>query len=114
MPGASGRLGVGRVAMLRAVTDESQSEPAGGQYQSWLPRLTKRVMTDLTLWMTAFGLLIGLLFPFVVTWLGVPGDIALRPVFFLATLTARTLLVAPFVNVVARPAGRAPGAEARV
>lgn len=35
-------------------------------------------------------------------------------VFFLATLTARTLLVAPFVNVVARPAGRAPGAEARV
>ncbi|MBA4015942.1 MAG: hypothetical protein C0483_02010 [Pirellula sp.] len=35
-------------------------------------------------------------------------------VFFLATLTARTLLVAPFVNVVARPVGRAPGAEARV
>lgn len=35
-------------------------------------------------------------------------------VFFLATLTARTLLVAPFVNVAARPAGRASGAEARV
>lgn len=34
--------------------------------------------------------------------------------FFLATLTARTLLVAPFVNAASRPARRSPNAEAGV
>jgi hypothetical protein len=34
--------------------------------------------------------------------------------FFLATLTARTLLVAPFVNTAARPARRSPKAESAI
>jgi two-component system cell cycle response regulator len=35
--------------------------------------------------MLGFGLLIGLVFPFVVVLLGLPRDIALRPSFFVAT-----------------------------
>ena len=57
-------------------------------YRSWLPRLTRRVMVDLRLWMLGFGWVIGLLFPFVMVALGVPRDIALRPVVFAATLVA--------------------------
>jgi diguanylate cyclase (GGDEF)-like protein len=57
-------------------------------YRSWLPRLSGRVMRDLRAWMIAFGLLIGVAFPFVMMALGVPSDIALRPVVFAATLLA--------------------------
>lgn len=45
-------------------------------------------MLDLRLWMIAFGLVIGLAFPFVMLLLGVPSDIALTPAFFAATLVA--------------------------
>jgi diguanylate cyclase (GGDEF)-like protein len=61
-------------------------------YHSWLPRLTNKVMSDLRLWMMGFGLVIGVLFPFVVVLLGVPSDIALRPAFFAATLAAGLLV----------------------
>lgn len=60
--------------------------------QSWLPRLTSKVMVDLQLWMAGFGLLIGLMFPFVMVLLGVPSDIALRPLFFLATIVAGSIV----------------------
>ncbi len=53
-----------------------------------LPRLTTRVFRDLAIYMVGFGLLIGLLFPWVVTAAGVPRDLALRPAFFLLTLVA--------------------------
>jgi hypothetical protein len=46
-------------------------------YRSWLPRLTRRVMVDLRLWMLAFGWVIGLLFPFDMVALGVPSETAL-------------------------------------
>lgn len=78
----------------RAVSAEHEDRRAVAEYRSWLPRLTKTVMTDLTLWMAGFGLLIGVIFPFVVMWLGVPADIALRPVFFLATLIAGLIVAA--------------------
>ena len=70
-------------------------------YRSWLPRLSGAVMVDLRLWMLGFGLLIGMAFPFVVVLLGVPGDIALRPVFFAATLIAG-LVVAEVNHLLAR------------
>ena len=46
-------------------------------YRSWLPRLSGRVMRDLHVWMIGFGLLIGLVFPFVMIPLGVPAQDAL-------------------------------------
>jgi two-component system cell cycle response regulator len=70
-------------------------------YHSWLPRLSSTVLVDLRLWMIGFGLLIGLVFPFVVVLLGVPRDIALRPSFFAATLIAG-LVVAEVNHMLAR------------
>jgi len=58
-------------------------------------------MVDLRLWMLGFGMLIGLSFPFVMTVLGVPHDIALRPTFFAATLIAG-LIVAEANHLLAR------------
>ena len=71
-----------RLALGRGLRPDS---PA---YQSRLPRLTKRVMLDLRLWMAAFGILIGIAFPYVCVLLGVSSSIALRPSFFGATLIA--------------------------
>jgi two-component system cell cycle response regulator len=70
------------------VTLPVKAPAPGASYRSWLPRLTRRVMVDLRLWMLGFGWVIGLLFPFVMVALGVPRDIALRPVVFAATLVA--------------------------
>jgi HAMP domain-containing protein len=70
-------------------------------YRSWLPRLSSKVLVDLRLWMIGFGLLIGLMFPFVVVLLGVPPNIALRPSFFAATLIAG-LVVAEVNHTLAR------------
>jgi diguanylate cyclase (GGDEF)-like protein len=70
-------------------------------YRSWLPRLSSTVLVDLRLWMVGFGLLIGLMFPFVMVLLGVPRGIALRPSFFAATLIAG-LVVAEVNHMLAR------------
>ncbi|MBE3075217.1 MAG: HAMP domain-containing protein, partial [Actinobacteria bacterium] len=45
-------------------------------------------MVDLRWWMLGFGLLLGLVFPFIVILLGVPRDVALSPGSFAATLFA--------------------------
>jgi two-component system cell cycle response regulator len=58
-------------------------------------------MVDLRLWMLGFGLLIGLMFPFVAILLGVSRDVALRPSFFIATLIAG-LVVAEVNHLLAR------------
>jgi two-component system cell cycle response regulator len=54
-------------------------------------RITRRVFHDLAIWMVGFGLSIGIVFPFFVIMLGVPSDIALKKVFFLACLGAGAL-----------------------
>jgi two-component system, cell cycle response regulator len=54
-------------------------------------RITRKVFHDLAIWMVGFGLMIGLVFPFFVMVLGVPPDIALTPVFFVACLGAGAL-----------------------
>lgn len=74
---------------------------SAGGYGSRLPRLTGRVMGDLRIWMCAFGLVIGLVFPFAVVALGVPPGISLRPGFFAATVAAG-LLVGEVNNALAR------------
>lgn len=51
-------------------------------------RLTRKVFTDLAIWMIVFGLAIGIVFPFFVMLLGVPTQTALTVYFFLACLGA--------------------------
>ncbi len=58
------------------------------EYRSPLPRLTKRVFSDLAIWMTGLGLVMGIAFPFFVLALGVPDRYVLTPTFFVATIGA--------------------------
>lgn len=51
-------------------------------------RLTRKVFADLAIWMTGFGLVMGLVFPFFVVMMGVPAESVLTPWFFTATMTA--------------------------
>jgi two-component system cell cycle response regulator len=53
-----------------------------------LPRLTRRVFTDLGVWMMGLGFAMGVAFPFFVVALGVPSRFVLTPWFFLATVGA--------------------------
>jgi two-component system cell cycle response regulator len=53
-----------------------------------MPRLTRRVFTDLAIWMVGFGLLIGFVFPPFSIALGLPADRVLTPAYFAATLVA--------------------------
>ncbi len=54
-------------------------------------RITRKVFHDLALWMIAFGLGIGIVFPFFVMLLGVPSETALTITFFMACLGAGAL-----------------------
>ncbi len=53
-----------------------------------LPRLTRKVFTDLAVWMTGLGLVMGIVFPFFVMAFGVPSDYVLSTKFFCATIGA--------------------------
>ena len=53
-----------------------------------MPRITNRVFTDLAVWMTGFGLAIGLVFPPFCLLLGLPAASVLTPVFYASTLAA--------------------------
>ena len=57
-----------------------------------LPRLTRRVFADLALWMIAFGLMIGFVFPPFCVLLGVPSSVASRPPFLVSCLGAGLLV----------------------
>jgi two-component system, cell cycle response regulator len=51
-------------------------------------RITRKVFTDLAVWMVCFGLAIGVVFPFFIILLGVSSHIAITPKFFMACLGA--------------------------
>jgi two-component system cell cycle response regulator len=53
-----------------------------------MPRITDRVFTDLAIWMSAFGLVIGLVFPPFCLLLGLPADQVLSPLFYASTILA--------------------------
>ena len=57
-----------------------------------MPRMTRKVFTDLALWMLALGIVVGLVFPPVLLLLGVPAELALRPHFVLACVAAGMVL----------------------
>ncbi|MET3948675.1 two-component system cell cycle response regulator [Arthrobacter sp. UYCu512] len=64
-----------------------RKRPAGSHY-GWLPRLSGNVMLDLRIWMLGFGLLIGLVFPFLLIVLGLSPEAAVQPGFFALTVAA--------------------------
>ena len=55
-------------------------------------RLTKKIFTDLAIWMAFLGVAVGVVFPFFIQIFGVSKDVALRPVFFSACVAAGILL----------------------
>ena len=55
-------------------------------------RLTRRVFTDLMIWMVGLGLLMGVVFPFFVAIMGIPSHLVLTPWFFAACLLAGFLV----------------------
>ncbi|MFT5702611.1 MAG: two-component system cell cycle response regulator [Desulforhopalus sp.] len=59
-------------------------------------RITRKVFTDLGLFMLAFGFSIGFVFPFFVTLLGVPKEYTLTVPFFASCISAG--LIAGVVN----------------
>ncbi|RLE02500.1 MAG: GGDEF domain-containing protein, partial [Bacteroidetes bacterium] len=54
-------------------------------------RITKKVFTDLAIFMIVFGLVIGFVFPWFVILLGVPREIAIKPGFYVSCLSAGAL-----------------------
>ncbi len=62
-------------------------------------RLTRRVFTDLTIWMVGLGLLVGLIFPFFVTLMGVPARSTLTPWFFGACMGAGLIVGAANIRL---------------
>lgn len=58
------------------------------EFNEPLPRLTKKVFTDLAIWMTGLGLVMGIVFPFFVMAFGVPSTYVLSAKFFFATVGA--------------------------
>lgn len=59
-----------------------------GAGRTYLPRLTTKVFWDLAIWMTGFGVVMGLAFPYFSVALGVPAPNVLTPKYFGATLAA--------------------------
>ena len=57
-----------------------------------MPRLTKRVFADLAIWMTSFGVAVGLFFPYFCIWLGLPVSAILTPSFVVSALLAGLLV----------------------
>ena len=57
-----------------------------------LPRLTRKVFTDLAIWMTGLGLVMGVAFPFFAIAFGVPRTYVMTPGFFAATIGAGLLV----------------------
>lgn len=55
-------------------------------------RLTKKIFNDLAILMVAFGVMVGVVFPFFSLALGVPEEIALRPIYFFACILAGVAL----------------------
>lgn len=69
-------------------------------------RLTRKVFTDLSIWMIGLGLLIGIIFPFFVSWMGIPRGFVLTPWFFVACITAGIIVGALNITLARVVVGR--------
>ena len=74
-------------------TSERERDPGPPTVRS---RITRSLFGDLVVWQVAFGLLVGIVFPFFAVLIGVRSRIALSAPFFLACLIAGGLVA--FVN----------------
>lgn len=61
-------------------------------------RITSKVFTDLAIWMVAFGIFIGVIFPPFITVMGVPASMVLTPSFFICCIVAGILVAV--VNII--------------
>jgi len=52
-------------------------------------RITQKIFVDLTIFMVGLGVIVGLVFPFFCTFLGVPKEIVFRPLFFFSMYGCR-------------------------
>lgn len=71
-----------------------------------MPRLTSAIFTDLLIYMVVFGLLMGLAFPTIMTWLGFEAESVYTLKFFMASMFAGVVMGAInffWVNVTVRP-----------
>ena len=71
-----------------------------------MPRLTASIFRDLIIYMVFFGLLMGLAFPTLMTWLGFDADSVYTLKFFVASMLAGVVMGAInffWVNVTVRP-----------
>lgn len=55
-------------------------------------RITNKIFDDLAIFMVGLGVAVGVIFPFFSLLLGVPSEIALRPIYFLACIVAGVIL----------------------
>ena len=62
-------------------------------------RLTRKVFTDLAIWMIGLGLLMGLIFPFFVVLMGIPARSVLTPWFFAACMAAGLIVGAANIRL---------------
>ena len=57
-----------------------------------MPRLTSAIFTDLLIYMVVFGLLMGLAFPTMMTWLGFEAESVYTLKFFMASMFAGVVM----------------------
>lgn len=69
-------------------------------------RLTGRVFTDIAIWMAAFGVLIGIAFPFFAFALGIPAEKVFTLYFFVACMIAGMLAAAANISLTRLVVGR--------
>jgi two-component system cell cycle response regulator len=69
-------------------------------------RLTRKVFTDLAIWMILFGMSIGIVFPPFSMMLGIPSGYVLTPVFFIACILAGIIVGAVNISLARVVVGR--------
>ncbi len=68
--------------------------------------ITRKVFTDLAIWMTSLGLMMGVMFPFFVVWMGIPAQLVMTPWFFATCMTAGLLVGAANIMLAKTVVGR--------
>ena len=63
-------------------------------------RLTRKVFTDLSIWMMGLGFIIGIIFPFFVTWMGIPSEYVMTPWFFVVCIFSGMIVGALNIRLV--------------
>jgi two-component system, cell cycle response regulator len=61
-------------------------------------RITKKVFSDLAIFMISFGVIMGIVFPFFVYAMGIPGEMVLKPSFFIYCILAG--ITVGFINII--------------